>query len=91
MGISLPQRQAIPLAAIKGNNMNNQEIINTIKSANVELSAKGISKIGKVDADSAELIRITDKCWEMVSDGLLIAFDRREDIKGALFFGIASK
>lgn len=71
--------------------MNKQEILSAIKKSNVELSAKGIVNQAKVDADSAALIRITDVCWEMVSEGLLIANDRREDVNGALFFGAASQ
>ena len=66
--------------------MEKQEILNIIKNRKTALSAKGIAEITNTDADSSELRNIEQSCWEMEEDGILIAYDRREENQG-LFFG----
>lgn len=65
-----------------------REIKATIESSQSALSPKGIAQYAKIDADTAELNRIQDVCFEAVSEGILVAIDRREDMQGALFFDI---
>jgi DNA-binding transcriptional regulator PaaX len=68
--------------------MNAQQIVTTIKNNDAAMSAKGIVAACKIDADSAELNRIVAKCWELVEQGELVAFDTRDQEKGGLFFDV---
>jgi len=67
--------------------MKAQEIKKVISTSEIALSAKGIAKHAKIDADSSDLRAIEDECWEMVNHAELIAYDRREENIG-LFFGM---
>lgn len=70
--------------------MNTVQIKEVIEKADAALSVKAIAKYAGIDADSAELSRISDTCWEMVEQGELIAFDTRDQVKGGLFFDVKS-
>ncbi len=65
-------------------------IIEIIESRESSVSAIGIAHYAEIDAPSEVLRDITDECWELVNEGVLIPVDRRGERHGGLFFRIAS-